>query len=108
MSRVRDDATLAARLAGLPVQEVLGIAVPVAADMRARLLGLALLDRERAGSGLWIPRCRSVHTFGMRFDLDVVFVDRSGLPLRRVDRLGPSRLAYCRGAYGVLEAPARG
>lgn len=41
----------------------------------ARLLGLALL-REPPRHGLLLPSCRSVHTFGMRFAIDVAFLSR--------------------------------
>lgn len=72
----------------------------------SRLLGLAHLDRERAGTGLLIPGCRCVHTFGMRFPLCLVFLDADDRPLRVVERLGPRRIAACRGARAVLELPA--
>ena len=96
---------LAARLQRLPRQRVCGYDVAVAADARARLLGLAGLGRERVGEGLLIPRCTSVHTFGMRFDLDLVFLDRAGDPLgdppRRAaapPRLAPWRRRRARGS----------
>ncbi len=95
------------RLRGLPHTEVLGFTVPVAVTARARLLGLARLDRRSAGEGLLIPHCRSVHTFGMRFALDLVFLTADGgvLDLRR--ELGPGRIARCPGADSVLELPTR-
>jgi Uncharacterized ACR, COG1430 len=37
-------------------------------------VGLALADRPPDGRGLLIPRCASIHTFGMRFAIDVAFV----------------------------------
>ena len=80
--------------------------MPVADSPLARLLGLALLDRRRAGEGLLIPRCRSVHTFGMRFPLDVVFLDAGLRPISRRPGLGPRRFAGERGAAAVLELPA--
>ena len=80
--------------------------MPVADSPLARLLGLALLDRRRAGEGLLIPRCRSVHTFGMRFPLDVVFLDTAFRPISRRSGLGPRRFAGERGAVAVLELPA--
>jgi uncharacterized membrane protein (UPF0127 family) len=92
------------RFASLPRAWALGVAVPVATSFRARLLGLALLSRERAGPGLLLPRCRAVHTFGMRFPIDVVFLDRGGAEIRRV-RLEPMRLARERLAASVLELP---
>lgn len=73
---------------------------------RARLCGLAGLDRAEAGRGLLIPRCASVHTFGMRFPLDLYFLDRDGAPLAL--RLAVPRrcLVWHRGAAAVLELPA--
>ena len=72
------------------------------------MLGLALLDREDAGEGLLIPRCRRVHTFGMRFALDLVFLDAEGrvVDLRRA--VPPARVACCRAAESVLELPSPG
>jgi uncharacterized membrane protein (UPF0127 family) len=84
---------------------VQGFVVPVAETFGSRLLGLAGLSREQAGPGLLIPRCASVHTFGMRFDLDVVFLDRWGEPLAICRRLAPCRLVWQRGASAVLEIP---
>ena len=89
----------------LPRAEVHGIEVPVAQGLRARLLGLALLRRERAGPGLLIPCCSSIHTFGMRFALDIVFLDNEGRTLREVRGVARSRVVSCRGADTVLEMP---
>lgn len=97
---------LAGRLGNLPRASILGFDVPAASTRASRLLGLALLSREAAGPGLLIPRCRSVHTFGMRFALDVLFLDEEGrvLELRRGVR--PGRVLRCRSARQVLELPA--
>ena len=97
---------LSARLDRLPRRRVLGRPVPVAGGFRARLLGLGGLSRERAGEGLLIPRCSSVHTFGMRFALDLVFLDDAGSPLAVRRDVQPRRFARCRGAAAVLEIPA--
>ncbi len=86
---------------------MLGRRVPVASGPRARLLGLAGLDRERAGAGLLIPRCRSVHTFGMRFALDLAFLDEDGRVLATRRAVPPCRLASDRRAAAVLELPCR-
>ena len=99
---------LSARLQPLPRRLVAGRVVPVAVSRRARLLGLARLQREQAGAGLLIPRCSSVHTFGMRFQLDLVFLDGEGHPMSRRRRVPPRRLVWQRGAAAVLEIPARG
>jgi hypothetical protein len=96
---------LASRLRRLPRTPVLGVEVPVAVGLRARLLGLALLRPESAGAGLLIPACRSVHTFGMRFPLRVVFLDAAGAPVSE-HRVPPRRAVSDRRAASVLELPA--
>src|SRR5215211_4536636 len=48
-----------------------GLRLLVARSRLARLLGLALLARAPPGCALLLPRCRSVHTAGMRFALDI-------------------------------------
>jgi uncharacterized membrane protein (UPF0127 family) len=96
----------AQRLRRLPVATVLGHEVRVATGPRARFLGLAYLDREQAGSGLLIPRCSSVHTFGMRFSLDLYFLDVRGEVVSVQRQVPARRLAFCRRARAVLELPA--
>jgi uncharacterized protein len=82
---------------------VLGREVPVAGGVGPRLLGLALLRRRRSGPGLLIPRCRSVHTVGMLFRLDITFLDDRGRPLRQICGVPPFRVVWCAGAESVLE-----
>jgi uncharacterized membrane protein (UPF0127 family) len=96
------------RLRGLPRAEVRGRRVPVATSRRARLLGLSHLDRRRAGAGLLIPGCRSVHTFGMRFPLDLVFLDFDLRPVALRRAVPPRRLVFERRAQAVLELPSGG
>jgi uncharacterized membrane protein (UPF0127 family) len=100
------EALLAQRLRRLPIETALGREVRVARGPRARFLGLAHLDRERAGSGLLIPRCSSVHTFGMRFPLDLFFLGEHGEVVAVRQEVPARRLAFCRRARAVLEVPA--
>jgi uncharacterized protein len=94
------------RLRGLEQREILGLELPVASTRLSRLLGLALLARDRAGPGLLIPRCHSVHTFGMRFALDLLFLDPGPrvIMLRRAVPAG--RVVRCPAASSVLELPS--
>jgi uncharacterized protein len=94
------------RFRGLGTTTIGGRSVPVASSVLSRLAGLALLPRSSAGAGLLIPRCRSVHTFGMRFPLDVVFLGDDGSILRRDLAVGPARFLIERQATAVLELPA--
>ncbi len=94
------------RLSRLPRRRIGADLVPVAVGFRARLLGLAGLSREQAGGGLLIPHCSSVHTFGMRFALDLVFLDDQGRPLSIHRGVPPRRIVWSHGATAVLELPA--
>jgi uncharacterized protein len=93
------------RFRGLERTEILGATIPVASGPVSRLLGLALLRRERAGAGLLIPQCRNVHTFGMRFPIDVLFLDAAGRVTELRRAVPPSRLIRCSAAVAVLELP---
>ena len=91
------------RLRSAPEILILGVAVPVAVRRATRMLGLAHLDPAPDGRGLLIPGCRSVHTFGMRFAIDVHFIDRDGDVIRSEMAVAPWRVLYCRHACAVLE-----
>ncbi len=101
------ESKLAPRLRRLGRTRVLDREVAVARGFRSRLLGLALLCAERAGDGLLIPRCSSVHTFGMRFALDLVFLDARGAPTSIHRGVPPNRLVSDRRSVAVVELPAR-
>jgi uncharacterized membrane protein (UPF0127 family) len=83
-----------------------GATVHEATSVTARLLGLALLRELPAGHALLIPNCRSVHTFGMRFPIDVVFLDEHGNVLRSHPAVPSRRVLACRQAFAVLETNA--
>lgn len=104
MGEMEQDAPI--RFDNLPEEKILGLVVPVASTRWSRLLGLALLNRERAGPGLLIPRCRCVHTFGMRFALDLVALDAEGRIVELRRSVPPGRFARCRAATSVLELPS--
>ena len=97
---------IATRFEGLAFRRVCGVEVPVAERFPARVLGLAYLDRADAGAGLLIPGCGCVHTFGMRFALDVVFLDRARREIRRAQAVPSRRVVLERGAEAVLELPS--
>lgn len=72
----------------------------------ARLRGLAF--SEPTTDALHIPGCRSVHTFGMRYPLDLVWLDGGGA-IVRIDRdVPPGRVRCCLAARSVVETRAGG
>lgn len=83
-----------------------GRRLAVAARPSERLLGLLPLRDLPPGDGLLLPRTRSVHTIGMRFALDLLWIDAGGRVVRRDAGVGPFRQRACRAASGVLEVTA--
>ena len=71
-----------------------------------RAIGLLATPALEDPCGLWIEPCHSVHTIGMRYAIDLAFLDRDGRILKLVPRLGPWRAAACRGARSTLELRA--
>ncbi|MGB9415126.1 MAG: DUF192 domain-containing protein, partial [Acidobacteriaceae bacterium] len=70
---------------------------------RKGLLGRSGL---REGEGLWIVPCESVHTIGMQFAIDLVYLDRKHR-VRKVRSSVPAwRMSACLLAHSVLELPA--
>lgn len=71
-----------------------------------RARGLLDTAHLAAGEALVISPCNSVHMFGMRYALDVVFVDRAGVVVRAIENLRPMRFTrvYLR-AKRVVELP---
>jgi uncharacterized membrane protein (UPF0127 family) len=94
------------RLQRLPAVAVAGLDVRCARTALARLRGLAGLRSVPPNTALLLPRTRSVHTFGMRFALDLIWLDGDGR-IVRIDRgVPPRRVCACRAARAVIELPA--
>ena len=67
------------------------------------LLGRKGLQR---GEGMWIIPCEAIHTFFMRFPIDLVYLDRK-LRIKKVrDSVRPWRISACLSAHSVIELPA--
>lgn len=67
-----------------------------------------LLGREGLlpGEGLWIVPSEGVHTFAMRFAIDVIYLDRQRRIRKLVRNLPPWRISICLAAHSVIELPA--
>jgi hypothetical protein len=80
--------------------------VLTAFDSRSRRTGLLKHDALPEGHGLVIAPCGGVHTFGMRFSIDIAFVDRNGRVLKTRERVPPWRMAASLRAFATIELPA--
>ena len=77
-----------------------------AASFSARLLGLMGRPSLAGEEGLLIERCGSIHTWLMRFPIDVAFLTRDLVVLRAVSDLKPWRVRWQGRAAMALELPA--
>jgi uncharacterized protein len=85
---------------------VLAQAADVADTSAKRRTGLLKHERLAPGEGLWIVPCESVHTFFMKFPIDLVYLDRKK-KVRKVRSAVPAwRLSMCLTAHSIIELPA--
>ncbi len=79
----------------------------VAETLWDRLIGLMFKKEIRGADGLMLDPCRSIHTFFMRYSLDVVFISSKNEIIKIIRDMKPWRLSwiYFR-ASKTLELPA--
>lgn len=83
-----------------------GIRVSTAASMRDRMRGLLGHKRLATDEALLLVPCRSVHTFGMGFPIDVLFIDRQWHVVAIHRCVPQARMLFCLGAKRTLEMSA--
>ena len=84
--------------------EGIGFSARVVKGFLERLKGL-LGTRSDASPILLVP-CRSIHTFGMRYPMDICFLDASGGVVRSIRRVGAGAFLKADEARSVLERPS--
>jgi hypothetical protein len=87
-------------------QTVLATRLEVADTGPKRNKGLLGRKGLETGGGLWITPCESVHTFFMRFPIDLVYLDRRNRVRKVRSAVGPWRVSACLSAHSILELPA--
>ena len=87
-------------------RSAVALEVDVAATRSTRRRGLLGRDSLGATEGLLLSPCKAVHTVGMRFPIDVIFIDRDGRAVRIVSALAPWRIAMSARAKAVIELAA--
>ena len=83
-----------------------GLRLAVARSHLERGKGLMGMDPLPVRQGLKIEKCSSVHTFWMRFAIDLVWLDADDRVLRVDSDVAPRRARWCKGAKSVVECNA--
>ena len=78
----------------------------VADTSATRRTGLLKHEKFEAGDGLWIVPCEGVHTFGMKFPIDVLYLSKKRKVLKIRKEMPKSRMSFCLSAHSVLELPS--
>ena len=78
----------------------------VADTSAKRRMGLLKHTGLEPGEGLWIVPCESVHSFFMKFTIDVLYLDRKYRVKKIRPEMAPWRISGCLTAHSVLELPA--
>ena len=91
------------RVLNLTRQVEIADSVDLANQGAKRRKGLLGRDMLAAGEGLWIVPCEAVHTFGMQFPIDLVYLDRDKRVKKIRADVRPLRISACLSAHSVLE-----
>lgn len=85
---------------------LLARSVEVASSAAKRSKGLLGRRKLPRGEGLWIVPCEAVHTFGMQFAIDLIYLDRRHRIKKIRTNVPPWRMSACLTAHSVIELPA--
>jgi uncharacterized membrane protein (UPF0127 family) len=89
-------------------QSFLSLGVSPADTHITRLRGLLGRMKLRSDEGLWVVPCQGIHTIGLLFPIDVIYLDEKYRVIHLIEHLGPFRIASIRRhASSVLELPTR-
>jgi uncharacterized membrane protein (UPF0127 family) len=94
------------RIRNVTRDTMLASAAEIADTSRKRRVGLLKRDSLAPGEGLLITPCEGIHTFGMKFPIDVVFIAGDKRVLKVCPAMVRRRIAICLRAHSVLELPA--
>jgi uncharacterized membrane protein (UPF0127 family) len=94
------------RVANLTRNTVLATHMELADSSPKRNKGLLGRSHLAPGEGLWILPCEAIHTFGMKFPIDLVYLDGKNKIKKLCSGVPPWRLSVCLSARSVLELPS--
>ncbi|HEX4284649.1 MAG TPA: DUF192 domain-containing protein [Terracidiphilus sp.] len=94
------------RVVNIARHKVIAARVEVATTSARRSKGLLGRTSLEPGEGLWIVPCESVHTFGMKIALDLIYLDRRHRVRKIRTNVRPWRISACLTAHSVIELAA--
>ncbi len=88
-------------------KELIAAEVTEASNFFDKLFGLVTRRKLKDNQGFLIKSCNSIHTFWMRYNIDVVFLDKKNLVLKIYHQVRPFRATpFVKNACSVLELPS--
>lgn len=83
-----------------------GINIKIAKSFSSRFLGFMM--KKKADYGILLYRCTSIHTFFMKFNIDVMFLNKENIVIAVVKNVKPWKilLPYIKNTYSIMEIPA--
>lgn len=92
------------RLTNRRTRETILQDIIIAKHVLSRLKGLLFVKKPKKGLGLYLTPCKAVHTLGMRYAIDVIFLDAQNQVLKLIPSLKPNRVSpFIWKAHAVLE-----
>ena len=95
-----------AHIRNMTRQTELGASIDIADTSAKRRTGLLKHGGLAPGEGLWILPCESVHTFFMKFPIDLVYLDKKRTVRKVRHAVQPWRMSACFTAHSIIELPA--
>lgn len=75
-------------------------------SLKERLCGLLVLAPLKPEQALWLTPCNSIHTAAMKYDLDLIYLDRNNAICKLVEDIPPWRMSGSLKAKVTIELPA--
>lgn len=89
-------------------ESFLGLRVRLADTMGSRLKGMLGKLHLNPGDGIWLIPSRGIHTIGMLFAIDLIYLDSMNRVIHMVEHLGPFRISPIRiRCASILELGSR-
>lgn len=61
--------------------------------------------KKNINYGLMFKKCNSIHTFFMKQNIDVIFLDKNNNIIKRYNNITKNKILICKDAYQVIEIP---